>query len=164
MAYALGRFVLADGYNLANTTPNIVYDLILGGILSATLVPVFVDRFEHDDDDGINAVVTVIASALIGLTVAAVLAAPWIFRAYTWAAGKNAHDLERAGVPLLRFFLPQVLFYGLTALGTAVLNARRRFAAPAFAPVLNNVIVCGVLLWFAHIAGRAPSVDAVVDH
>ena len=59
-------------------------------------------------------------------------------------------------------FLPQVLFYGLTALGTALLNARRRFAAPAFAPVLNNVVVIGVLVAFAHLAGRTPSVDQVV--
>src|SRR5205085_9432805 len=112
----------------------------------------------------INAVVTVVTSVLIALTVTAILAAPWIFRVYTWAAGKNAADLERAGIPLLRLFIPQILFYGLTALGTAILNARRRFAAPAFAPILNNVIVCAVLLWFAHIAGRAPSADAVVDH
>jgi putative peptidoglycan lipid II flippase len=164
LAYALGRVVVADSYNLANTTPNIVYDLILGGILSATLVPVFVDRFEHDDDDGVNAVVTVVTSALIAITVAAMLLAPWIFRAYTWASDKNAHDLERAGVPLLRLFLPQVLFYGLTALATAILNARRRFAAPAFAPVLNNILLCVVLLWFANVAGRGPSVDALVGH
>jgi putative peptidoglycan lipid II flippase len=164
LAYALGKFVLADAYNLANTTPNIVYDLILGGVLSATLVPVFVERFEHDDEDGVNAVITVVVSALVALTVASVLTAPWIFRAYTWAADKDAADLERAGVPLLRLLLPQVLFYGLTALGTAVLHARRRFAAPAFAPVLNNVLVCAVLLWFAHAAGRAPSVASVVDH
>jgi putative peptidoglycan lipid II flippase len=163
LAYALGKTLLAESYNLANTTPNIVYDLILGGILSATLVPVFVERFEHDDDDGVNAVVTVVTSALIALTVTAMLAAPWIFRAYTWASGKNAAEIERAGVPLLRLLLPQVLFYGLTALATAILNARRRFAAPAFAPVLNNVIVCAVLLWFAHVVGRGPSVSAVVD-
>ena len=49
-------------------------------------------------------------------------------------------------MPLLRLFVPQILFYGLIALGTAILNARRRFAAPAFAPILNNVVVCGVLL------------------
>jgi putative peptidoglycan lipid II flippase len=165
LAYALGRFALADSYNLANTTPNIVYDLILGGILSATLVPVFVDRFQHTDEDGVNAVVTVVTSALIGVTVTAIIAAPWIFRAYTWATpGSDAADLESAGVPLLRLFLPQVLFYGLTALGTAILNARRRFAAPAFVPILNNLFVCGVLLLFAHLAGRGASVDQVVDH
>jgi putative peptidoglycan lipid II flippase len=165
LAYVLGREALAAAYNLSNTTPNIVYDLILGGILSATLVPVFVGRFHNEDDDGVNAVVTVVTSALVGVTVAAVLAAPWIFRAYTWAApARNAGDLEAAGVPLLRLFAPQILFYGLTALGTAILNARRRFAAPAFVPILNNVLVCGVLLYFAHIAGRGASVESVVDN
>lgn len=164
LLYAIGQAVLADSYNLANTTPNIVYDLILGGVLSATLVPVFVERFEHDDDDGVNAVVTVVTSALIGLTVAAIVAAPLIFKAYTWAADKDAAELERVGVPLLRLLLPQVLFYGLTALATAILNARRRFAAPAFVPILNNIFVCAVLLWFAHDAGRAPLVESVADH
>ena len=165
LAYALGKLVLADSYNLANTTPNIVYDLILGGVLSATLVPVFVDRFEKDDEDGVNAVVTVVSSVLAALTVVAIVAAPLIFKAYTWAADKDAAELERAGVPLLRLFLPQIAFYGLTALGTAILNARRRFAAPAFVPVLNNILVIGVLLWFAQDAGAARSlVDSVADH
>ena len=162
LAYALGNTVLANSYNLANTTPNIVYDLILGGVLSATLVPVFVDRFEHDDRDGIDAVVTVVVTLLTTLTVVAVLAAPLLFRMYTWANGHDSAALERAGVPLLRFFLPQVLFYGLTALGTALLNARRTFAAPALVPVLNNVLVTVALVWFAHLAGRAPTVDQVV--
>ena len=44
LVYALGGFVVADAYNLANTTPNIIYELLLGGVLSATLVPVFVER------------------------------------------------------------------------------------------------------------------------
>ena len=163
LAYALGNTVLANSYNLANTTPNIVYDLIVGGVLSATLVPVFVDRLDHDDRDGIDAVVTAVVTLLTALTVVAVIAAPYLFRIYTWASGKDTAALERAGVPLLRFFLPQVLFYGLTALATALLNARRSFAAPAFVPVLNNILVTGVLVWFAHLAGRAPSVDQVVD-
>jgi putative peptidoglycan lipid II flippase len=162
LAYVLGNTVLANSYNLANTTPNIIYDLILGGVLSATLVPVFVERFERDDRDGIDAVLSLTIAALTVLTIVSVLAAPWIFRAYTWAAGSDAAELERAGVPLLRLFLVQVLFYGLSALGAALLNARRRFAAPAFAPILNNVVVCVALLWFAHRAGRNPSVDAVV--
>lgn len=164
LTYALGATVVADGYNLANTTPNIVYDLLLGGILSATLVPVFVDRFDHDDEDGISAVVTVTVVALVALTAVAILAAPVLFRLYTWHKDAAAADeLARVGVPLLRMFLPQVLFYGLTALATALLNARRRFAAPAFAPVLNNIVVVVVLIVFAHLAGRDPGVARVVD-
>jgi putative peptidoglycan lipid II flippase len=165
LTYALGATLVADGYNLANTTPNMVYDLLLGGILSATLVPVFVDRFANDDDDGISAVVSIAVAGLVALTVTAMLAAPWIFHLYTWqSSAEEADRLARVGVPLLRLFLPQILFYGLTALGTAVLNARRRFAAPAFAPVLNNLVVIGVLIWFAHIAGRNPTVDGVAGN
>ena len=38
-AYVIGQEALADSYKIANETPNIVYDLLLGGVLSATLVP-----------------------------------------------------------------------------------------------------------------------------
>jgi putative peptidoglycan lipid II flippase len=163
LTYAIGTTLVAEGYNLANTTPNIVYDLLLGGVLSATLVPVFVDRFERDDEEGVSAIVTVTVAVLVAVTVVAVLAAPLIFKLYTWdKTPARAHELERVGVPLLRWFLPQILFYGLTALGTALLNARRRFAAPAFAPVLNNIVVIAALLWFAHKAGRNPQADTVI--
>ncbi len=162
VTYALGTIAVADAYNLANTTPNIVYELILGGILSATLVPVFVDRFEADDDDGVSAIVTVATVALVALTVIAVVAAPAIFRIYTLRkSSADARQLATVGVPLTRLFLPQILFYGLTAIGTALLNARRRFAAPALAPVLNNIVVCGALVLFARAAGKAPSLGAV---
>ncbi|MGI8663776.1 MAG: murein biosynthesis integral membrane protein MurJ [Acidimicrobiales bacterium] len=162
LAYALGATAVAEGYNLANTTPNMVYDLLLGGILSATLVPVFVDRFDNEDDDGVSAIMSVAAVCLVALTVAAVIAAPLIFKLYTWQKhGTDAAEASRIGVPLLRFFLPQIFFYGLTALGTALLNARRRFAAPAFAPVLNNLVVIAVLVAFARVAGRSPSVGSV---
>src|SRR5437879_4538987 len=69
MGYALGFRALTDTYTLANTTPNIVYDLLVGGILSATLVPVFVHHTEQDDDEGTSAVMSVAAVALFVLTV-----------------------------------------------------------------------------------------------
>lgn len=158
LTYALGALALADAYNLANTTPNIVYELLLGGVLSATLVPVFVDRFEADDDDAVSAVLTVATVALACLTLLAVVLAPLLFAIY------DKPELEDAGVPLLRLFLPQMLFYGWTALGTAVLNAKRRFAVPAFAPVLNNVIVSGALVAFAsRVSASDPTVASVTD-
>ena len=43
---------LRDAYMLANNTPNIIYELILGGILTATLVPLFTEQLEQDDDEG----------------------------------------------------------------------------------------------------------------
>jgi putative peptidoglycan lipid II flippase len=163
--YALGLGRAADTYTLANNTPNIVYELLLGGVLSATLVPIFVHHHEDEDDDATSAVVTVAAVLLVAVTVVGMLAAPWILRLYTSTVqGGVAAEQRRVGTALLRMFMPQMLFYGLTALATALLNARRRFAAPAWVPVLNNLAVSAVLLAVPHFAnGDHPSLDALRD-
>ena len=151
LAYAIGRATLADTYNLANSTPNIVYELILGGVLSATLVPLFVDNLERRDDRATSALFTVTMTALTLLTVVAML-----LRAADRAALRARHAREPSAAAQLHvmtiftlWFLPQMLFYGFTALATALLNAHRRFVAAAFAPVVNNVVVIAVLLVFA---------------
>src|SRR5688572_20791901 len=68
LLYALDQTRLADVFTLANTMPNLVYELLLGGVLSATLVPVFTERV-HDDDGGTSAVVSTAALALVVVTV-----------------------------------------------------------------------------------------------
>lgn len=164
LAYAIGFTRLTDTYNLANTTPNIVYELLLGGVLSAPLVRVFVDHLEDEDDEATSAVVTMAAVALTVLTVMGILLAPWIVRLYTLRVeGADAAAQEDVAATLLRFLMPQMLFYGLTALGTALLNARRSFAAPAFAPVVNNLIVAGVFFALPTIAAGTPSLGQVRD-
>ena len=47
LAWALGQTHVADAFNLANTTPNMLYDIVLGGVLSATFIPVFVDQLSN---------------------------------------------------------------------------------------------------------------------
>lgn len=167
LAYAMGASPLADAYNVANNTPNIVYELVLGGILSATLVPIFVEQAERDDRRSrraVSSVLSVAVVALVALTVVAIVAAPLIVKLYTWRlSDAEARAQEAVAVPLLRLFLPQILFYGLTTLGTALLHARRRFALPAFAPVLNNVVVSAMLVALPSVAGREPSLDLVRD-
>jgi putative peptidoglycan lipid II flippase len=165
LAAVLGRTAVADAFLLANNTPNIVYELILGGILSATLVPLFVDASEREDDDGPAAVFTVALISLVALTLLAMLAAPLVVRLY---ALRLPDDTARAqadlAVLLLWLFLPQIVFYGLTAVWTAMLNARRRFAAAAFAPVLNNVVVIAALLAFDAAASDGPlTLESVRD-
>jgi len=161
-AYAIGFKALTDTYTLANQTPNIVYDLLLGGVLSATLVPVFVHHTEEGDDEGTSAVISVATVALIAITLLGVFLAPLLVRLYTMTADVHvAAAQRRVATDLLRLFMPQVFFYGLTALATALLNARRRFAAAAFAPALNNMLVIGVLLALPHVAGHTPTLDNV---
>lgn len=146
IAVALGGALVGDSYNLANNTPNVVYDLVLGGILAATLVPVIVDRFERGEQRSIDALATVVTLALAALTVVATALAPVIIRLYTIGKDPAVADQQISiAVPLLLMFMPQVFFYGLSTLWTALLNAKRSFAMPAFAPVLNNLIVIAML-------------------
>jgi putative peptidoglycan lipid II flippase len=142
---------LTDVYNIANTAPNILYDLVLGGVLSATLVPVFVDYLSRDDPDegwrAVSAVVTAITVTLVALSALFWLATPAIIRFYEVLNKTAGADAERAlGTSLLHMFVPQLFLLGGIAVTTALLNARRRFVATAFSPVLNNVVAIGAII------------------
>jgi putative peptidoglycan lipid II flippase len=143
-----GRTALWDAYNAANNSPNMIYELLLGGVLSATLVPVFTRYFEQKDDESISAVVTTASLAAVGLTAIAVLAAPLIFHltAINVSDQVDAGDYRSLGSSLARIFLIQVFFYTLSALWGALLQAKRRFFAPSWAPVLSNLAIIASLL------------------
>jgi len=174
LAYVLGFHRLADAYNLANTTPNMLFDIILGGVLSATFIPVFVDRLtnrpEREAWRSISAVLSLSIVVLAVATVACWVAAPWIIDALTALDRSHGVTLATLGrergvaTSLLRWFVPQVFFYGTISLATALLNTRRRFAAPMWVPIANNVICIGVLLWFRHVVGSSPSLGGVQLH
>jgi putative peptidoglycan lipid II flippase len=141
----LGSSGVADAYNLANTVPNIIYELILGGVLSATMIPVFVEQFRREDRRAgarsISAVLTMITLVLVVVTAALYLFAPAIIHFYLAFNHQGTGVQERAvGTSLLRLFAPQVFFLGAIVVTTALLNARRHFAAAAFSPVANNLI------------------------
>lgn len=157
LAYAFDFTRLTDAYLLANTTPNIVYELVLGGILSATLIPVFVDllttRGEDGAWDGISAVVTAASVVMVALSALFALAAPVIVHLYTLGREGGVVDDQRAVATfLLVLFAPQVFLYGVITVATALGNTRRRFGIPMFAPIANNLVVIGVLLAVPHVA------------
>lgn len=165
-ALAGGGF--ADAYNLANTTPNIVTDIVIGGVLSATFVPVFVAnltmRPAKEAWEAISAVVTATIVLLTVATVAFFVLAPAIISLYTVTNHHaDVHLQQQTAVFLLRWFVPQLACYGLIALFAALLNTQGRFAAPMFVPIANNVVVIGVLVWF-HLAVPHPSLDAIQTH
>lgn len=144
----LQRSALYEAYDRANNSPNAVYELVIGGVLSAGLVPVFTRHLEDDDEEAISAVIGSVIVVLLALTAVAVLAAPLVFHASAWnVEGVDPGAFRRVGTSLARIFLVQILFYGIFAVWAALLNARRRFFAPAWAPVLSNVVVIGALWW-----------------
>ncbi len=163
---ALGFTALTDVYNVANSAPNIIYELLLGGILTATLVPLFVESHERNDPDATAAINTVAVVLLTVGSVLGVLAAPWIIGAYFKLAISSTvpHRAAREALAtdLLRWFMPQMFFYGVTALASAMLNARRRFTTGAFAPVLNNLVVIAMLLAVGRATTAAPTVRSVL--
>jgi putative peptidoglycan lipid II flippase len=147
-AVVIGQGALADAYNSANGSPNAIYELLLGGILSASLVPLFTRHATEGDTEATSAVITVSVIALTALTIISVLAAPWIFHVFSisTAEGVDTELYRRVGTTLTRVFLLQIFFYGLSALGNALLQARRRFFAAAWSPVLSNVVIIASLL------------------
>ncbi|GBC86186.1 putative peptidoglycan biosynthesis protein MviN [bacterium HR12] len=162
MAYAIGitETRLADAYNIANTTPNIVYELALGGILSSVLVPVLVERAHRGGRtaafEAARRLFTLTALVLSAIAALVALGAPWIVGLYTIRAGADQETTRELATFFLRWFAPQIVFYGLGAVGQALLNAERRFAAPMFAPILNNLLVIGTFLTFAALPGPTP--------
>ena len=159
---AIGTHEVADSYNVANTTPNILFDLLLGGVLSSVIVPVLVRAAKEDDDGGeafASSLLTLVAIALSIAVLLGMVLAPWLIRAYSSRA---------AEVPLattfLRWFLPQVLFYGLGATVGAILNTRGRFGAPMLTPVLNNIVVIATAALFILLPGhRPPTLDSLTS-
>jgi putative peptidoglycan lipid II flippase len=163
LAAALGKATLADTYNLANLTPNIVYELLVGGVLAATIVPVFVELLSHRAQRSISAVFTVTLTALSIFTAATMLLSPLLARLFLINEHGPSRDAQlHVLTVLILCFVPQMIFYGFTTLASALLNARGRFVAAAFAPVVNNVVVIGALILFAFEAsGHAGSVTDV---
>ncbi|MHB1137828.1 MAG: murein biosynthesis integral membrane protein MurJ [Microthrixaceae bacterium] len=159
---ALGLTSVADVYNLANTTPNILYELVIGGVLSATLVPLFIKANDDPDDESASVMVTGGFVAITALTIVAVLLSPLINQLFTYTVeGAERARQAAIGDDFLVLLLPQVFFYGMTTLATALLNARRRFAAPAFAPVLTNLVISAAALIVWKVIGPDTGEDSM---
>jgi putative peptidoglycan lipid II flippase len=161
--------VVANAYFVANTTPNIVYELILGGILTSVFVPLLVDwakRYgEEESRIAGQRFLTFVLVVLSAVTVVAMILAPWIMRLYLIGVtdpAEHAAQLE-LGTFFLRWFLPQIVFYGIGAVAAGILTANRRFAAQMYAPVLNNIAVIITMLVFFAMHGKAPMTLADVS-
>ncbi|WP_370949360.1 murein biosynthesis integral membrane protein MurJ [Amycolatopsis sp. cg5] len=160
LAAVIGTGVVNDAFNVANNLPNMVFELLLGGVLSSVVIPLLVRS--HDDEDGGEAYAQrLISMAMVVLalgTAVAVAAAPLFTALYV---DRSSPDANPALVTALGYLLlPQILFYGLFALLSAVLNAKNVFGPPAWAPVLNNLVVLVALAVFYLVPGEI-SLDPV---
>ena len=157
---------LPDAYINANNTPNMIYELILGGVLTATLVPLFTDDLENNERDGAtSAIISFALVALVAVTVLAIVVAPLLILLLSTGSPDAARaDYVHVGVRLSLLFAPQVFFYGLMAVWSAALNARHRFLAAAWAPVLNNLVAIATLVAVWKGLGHYPTLKEAVDN
>ena len=158
----LGTTLLGDTFNVANTMPNILYNLIIGGALTAVFVPQIV-RATGDADGGsafISRLVTATFVFLAGLVIVAIVIAPLLVGIFaTSYIGRPEFEVTTL---FMRYCLPQILFMGLFALLSQVANAKGKFGPMMWAPVLNNLIAIGVFGWFLMYTTK-PTVTTIPD-
>ena len=156
---AFGRSVstscVGSVYQTANTIPNIVFDLVAGGMLSALVVPIMAPAFAAGDRDRASrlasAMMTWAALVLVPIAVIiALLAGPAVTLLTGSLPCAGAHAL---GVRMLVVFAPQVVFYGVAVVLGGVLSADERFAWPAVSPLLSSLVVVVAYLLYGHLAG-----------
>lgn len=165
VAAVLGTTYLGNAFQSANLVSNVLFELIAAGALSAVLVPTFARLF----DASRQAEVERLSGGLLGLaavvlgavSVVGIVAAPWLAELLTLGVpAGSVHDAQAELTTfLLRFFVPQVLFYAFGAIAIAVLNARREFVVPAAAPIANTVVMVVFLAVFAVVTGPEPGLE-----
>ena len=146
----LGTALLADTYNVANTMPNILYNLLVGGALTAIFVPQLVRSFK--DEDGGQAfasrLVTTISIILLALVAIGVIFAPFLVRLYAPEFFTVGFEQERdIAIAFTRYCLPQIFFLGLFTMLGQVANSRGSFGPLMWAPIANNIV--GIVIFSA---------------
>ena len=144
MAFALGNSLVTSAYQVANNMPNVVFDLVAGGLLGAAFIPVYLLEKERKGDAGGNA----FANNLLNLTIIVLgllsilssIFAPQLIATQTFTVGEF-DEVVSVSVAFFRIFAFQIVFYGISGIVTAVLNANRVYFLPALAPALNNIFV-----------------------
>ncbi|MER5394358.1 murein biosynthesis integral membrane protein MurJ [Saccharopolyspora sp. NPDC002686] len=150
----LGLGVVNDSYTVANTLPTVVNELLLGGVLTSIAVPLLVRAQQRGPQEGTEYarwMITMGGVLLLVATAAAVAAAPLLTELYLGPDTRANSALTTAFAYLL---LPGIVCYGLSALLQAILNVRGLFGTPAWAPVVNNLVVISTVVVYALMPGE----------
>lgn len=152
MAFALGNTLITSAYQVANNMPNVVFDLVAGGLLGAAFIPVYMlekeNKGEKGGDEFANNLLNLTIVVLGVLTLLSSFFAPQLIATQTFTVGET-DEVVALSVAFFRIFAFQIVFYGISGILTAVLNANRVYFLPAIAPALNNV--CVILSFIAYI-------------
>ncbi|MCF3129040.1 murein biosynthesis integral membrane protein MurJ [Streptomyces olivochromogenes] len=154
---ALGVGLLGDTFQVAYQLPTMIYILTVGGGLNSVFVPQLVRAMKEDEDGGeayANRLLTLVMVALGALTALGILVAPVLIHLLSPSvAGDPAAN--QVGITFVRYFLPSIFFMGIHVVMGQILNARGKFGAMMWTPVLNNVVIIVTLGMFIWVYGTA---------
>src|SRR5579875_2197066 len=157
-AHTVGANNLGTAYATANQVPNIIYAIVLGGALTGMVVPVLAGPALAGDKAQVrqtsSALLTWTVVLLVPVSLVVALAAHplvWLLLGHQRTGVAGAGKLS-VGTQMLAVFAPQILLYGLAVVGYGILQAHRRFAPPALAPVLSSVVVASAYFAFVPLA------------
>jgi putative peptidoglycan lipid II flippase len=150
-AAVLSTGLVADAYTASILLPSLIYELFMGGILYSIFIPVLVDRITtHGEEDArslTNALFTLVLPLMVVLSIIGIVfAEPLVglvtnFQSAEGLSRAEVDEVQGLAVFFFRIFVLQMFFYGISTIGTGVLQAHRHFFLPTFAPVLNNLLV-----------------------
>ncbi|NDP43933.1 MAG: murein biosynthesis integral membrane protein MurJ [Aromatoleum sp.] len=151
-ATAFGAGLQMDAFEAAFRLPNILRRLFAEGAFSQAFVPIFAEyrrqRGEAETKALVGRVGTLLAIALLLLSIVGVFAAPWLVYALASGFAQTPGKVELTA-QMIRIVFPYILFVSLVSLAGGVLNVYRQFAIPAFTPVLLNLSIIGAALFLA---------------
>ncbi|MFF8448797.1 murein biosynthesis integral membrane protein MurJ [Streptomyces leeuwenhoekii] len=163
---ALGLAMLGESFQIAYQLPTMIYILTVGGGLNSVFVPQLVRAMKEDEDGGeayANRLLTLVMVALAALTGLAMFAAPLLVRMLSNPVASDPAANEVA-VTFTRYFLPSIFFMGIHVVMGQILNARGKFGAMMWTPVLNNIVIIVTLGMFIWVYGTAADSDMQVEN
>jgi putative peptidoglycan lipid II flippase len=157
-AHTVQASCVGTAYTTANMVPNIIYDIVMGGALTAVVVPVLAGPARSADRQQVRqtsaALLTWAVLLLVPVGAAIALTArPLVSLLLGGTPGCPRAEMVTLSARMLVVFAPQILLYGLAVILYGVLQSHRRFAAPALAPVLSSLVVIAAYFWFG-VAGK----------
>ncbi len=156
MAFALGNTFITSSYQVANNMPNVIFELVAGGLLAAAFLPTYLSEKERRGEAAgnrfANNLLNLAVVVLGAISMLAAVFAPQVIATQTFTVGESAEVTELA-VEFFRVFSIQILFYGIGGVITGILNANRVYFITAIAPALNNVAVIIAFLAYVPLSG-----------
>lgn len=160
IAFLFGATGLVSAFGVANKVPKMIYELLVGGMLSAALVPVFSQVTEQEGRPALWALFSRVASLLAVMLAGLVLLLEVLAPQVAWLLGGGFDpELQAALARMLRIITPAVLLFGLSGVVTALLYTLHRFSYTAFAAAVFNL---GIIIAAPILAGRLDAYSLAV--